>query len=227
MSVQGATWLKEFKQRLWGTLSLRRLTATVDEQETIDRLLEHDALAHQPLTPWLLYAASTAKRGWMRLDERLLVGEIQHRVPANVQAVLHVLRGVLTAEWRAMVESCPTWQLLTPCFEPAGDGISISCPNVQFGVSSGEPALHVLFLEQMFYLGGRDEQFPHTLLLLTAPDARTYAHLCAKLRWSLSDDRVREAIVRRVSAAQLAAAWERFETRTVHYDLMSSPDASR
>ena len=222
MSVQGATWLKEFKQRLWDSLSSRCLPASVDEQETIDRLLEHDALAHQPLTPWLLYAASTAKRGWMRLDERLLAGEIQHRVPANVRALLHVLREVLTAEWKAKVETHPTWQLLTPCFEPAGDGISISCPHSRLGVSSGEPALHVLFLEQMLYLGGRDEQFPHTLLLLTAPDARTYAHLCAKLRWSLSDDRVREAIVRRVSASQLATAWERFETHTAHYGLMNS-----
>lgn len=224
MSVQGATWLKEFKQRLWNSLALRSLPASVNEQETIDRLLEHDALAHQPLTPWLLSAVSTAKRGWMRLDERLLAGEIQYRVPASAQAVFDVLHGVLTAEWNAKVASPTKWQLLTPCFEPAGDGISMACPGALLGISCGEPALHVLFLERMLYLGGRDEQFPHTLLVLTAPDARTHAHLCAKLRWSLSDDRVREAIVRRVSASQLAAAWKQFETHTAHYDQMSLSD---
>lgn len=226
MSMQALNWLVEFKQRLYDSLSWPRSPTPVDEQETIDRLLEHDALAHQPLTPWLLYAASTAKRGWMRLDERLRAGGIHYRVPANAQAVFHVLSGVFTAELNAKTNSRPVWQLLTPCFEPAGNGISISCPRSLLGVSLGEPALHVIFLEQLFYLGGRDEQFPQALLVLTAPDARTYTHLCAKLRLSLSDDRVRDAILRRVSAIKLATAWERFETHLGRYDL-TNPCAGR
>src|SRR5690606_21277679 len=176
----------------------------------------------QPLTPWLLYAASTAKRGWMRLDERLLAGEIQYRVPAEAQAVMHVIHGALTVKSNAKIDSRQAWQPLAHCSEPAGDGISISCPRWQWRATVSEPALHVIFLERMFYLGGRDEQLPHTLLLLATPDARTHAHLCAKLRLSLSDDCVRGALVKRERASALVAAWQRFEAQTARYQLQTS-----
>jgi hypothetical protein len=79
MSIREATWLLELKRR-WTRWLTGQAPVPNNPQETTDRTLEQDAAGKQPLSPWMLFSVSTAKKGWMQLHERLKAGSVQRHV---------------------------------------------------------------------------------------------------------------------------------------------------
>lgn len=93
-----------------------------------------------------------------------------------------------------------------------GEGIAIPHVRNPILLHVAAPAITLCFLEKPIDFKALDGKPVHTLFTLTSPTAKSHLHLLAKLAYMLRDDRFKQVLEKRATAAEILATVKAIET---------------